>query len=733
MTSRLVGNRMARIDGLSKVTGSATYVGDLVIPGTCEGIVVRSPYPHAVISSLELDRARAVPGVLAIIGYADLPGPDHYYGHVVPDHPILADGKVRYAGEPVVAIAANDGVSAMQAARQVEVRYEELPFVDRVEDAADGDVLVHDRPGNVCAQSVTGWSDVDAAMSTADVVVEGEYRYPNTYAYAMEPYIAVASFSGGTLTVWSSAQHPFVVRTTLARCFGLPLSRVRVAAPLVGGGYGSKSFTKIEPLAAALTLTIGRPVRLALSIEESVLTTRGDGAITRLRTGFTADGHIVARDATVLLDTGAYAESSPGVAEKASRRLGGPYRIPALRVDSSAIYTNTPPASSLRGFGAPQVVWASEQQMNVAAEQLGLDQFEIRLRNLVRPGEAHIPGYRPMDADLGGDLELLRDGLAWDSPCRPGRARGIALSVSDAGYIPVSTAEIHLNSDGSATVYSGSVEMGQGSATVIAQVVGEELGLTMDQIDVLQGDTGTVPFETSTGASRTTTLAGAALVQACEDTKEQLRVFACEAFGLEMSEVIGDCGGIRAGDKRYLWADIIRAWFGGDRGAVIGRGYVRQAGVFAQLPPFWEVGCVGVEVSLDAQTGVVRIEHLVTVGDVGKAINPDLVEGQDLGAAVMGLGMAVYEELVFADGELLNGNIVDYRVPRASDINKFTSRIAERADGTGPYGVKGSGEGALNPVAPAIASALTKLTGRRHCRAPLSPVQIWRDLYQLDG
>ncbi len=741
-----IGEAIPRLDGVAKVTGAARYTVDLQVPGMAHAWLVRSPYPHARIRGIDRAAASAHPGVVAVVAADDLPDVELVYGHAVADHPLIASGKVRFAGEPVVGIVAEDRVTAAEAAALIRVEYEPLPFVTDVTEAlAPGAPVIHETPGrqrphrgfqediernhpNVCSVSRQAWGDIDAAFPAADLVVEGEYRYPMCYAYAMEPYTAIASWSGRQLTVWTSAQHPYMVREDLAHCFHLPLSAVRVIVPYVGGGYGSKSYTKIEPLVAALALRAGRPVRLALSVEEAILTTRGDSAVVRLRTAFDREGRILGRQASIILNTGAYAENSPLVGRKAANRLGGPYRIPALDVTCTVVYTNTAPASSFRGFGAPQVTLAGESQLDEAAAQLGLDPLEIRRRNVLRPGERPWRGARALDADLAADLELAAEELGWGDPTAPGRGRAIALSASDAGSEPFTTAIVRVHADDSVTVTCGSTELGQGSETVLTQIAAAEMGVGVDAVRLVQSDTSAVSYDRSTGASRTTTLMGLAIQAAARDARAQLCRWAEEVLAPDGPTVMEERGGVRIGDRFFSWGAIVQAWFGGAAGEVIGRGYIRRSGATEELPPFWEIGCVGLEVEVDHDTGEVRVTRLVTIGDVGCAINPQLVEAQDVGAAIMGLGMATREELVYRDGNLLNGNLFDYRVPRASDLPEIRSVVVERGDGLGAYGAKGGGEGALNPVAACVANAIYRATGVRLREAPFTPERVWRAL-----
>lgn len=746
-----IGESVPRRDGRPKVTGAAAYTVDIDLPGMAHAQILRSPYPHARILGIDSEAARRHPGVIAVVTAADLADVNLLYGHAVADHPLIATGKVRFVGEPVVGVVAVDRATAAEALQLVSVDYERLPFVTDVEAAlTDTAPTIHEEPGeqrshrgfeedierthpNVCSFSRQAWGDIDGAFEGAHLVVEGEFHYPMCYAYAMEPYTAVASWGEGALTVWTSAQHPYMVRDDLARCFSLPRGAVRVVVPYVGGGYGSKSYTKIEPLTAALALRAGRPVRLALSVDEAILTTRGDAATINVRSAFDAEGHLLGRQARILLNTGAYAENSPLVGRKAANRLGGPYRIPALEVVCSTVYTNTGPASSFRGFGAPQVTLAGESQMDEAAERLGLDPLELKRRNLLDPGERPWPKARGMDADLKADLALAAEALGWDTPLPPGHGRAICMSASDAGSEPITTALLRVHADGSVTVVVGSTEIGQGSSTVLPQIAAGEMGVSLDVVHLLQSDTGSVGYDRSTGASRTTTLMGLAIKAAARDARTQLVAWANDALAPNGESVDEEPNGVRVDGAFHDWGAVVRAWFGADAGEVIGRGYLRRSGDTAEMPPFYEIGCVGVEVKVDEDTGKIHVMTLVTVGDVGAAINPQLVESQDVGAAMMGLGMATTEELIYENGSLVNGNLFDYRVPRSTDVPELRTVVVERGDGVGVYGAKGGGEGSLNPVAAAIANAAYRAAGIRLREAPFTPERVWRALQERDG
>jgi CO/xanthine dehydrogenase Mo-binding subunit len=372
--------------------------------------------------------------------------------------------------------------------------------------------------------------------------------------------------------------------------------------------------------------------------------------------------------------------------------------------------------------------------MDEAAVQLGIDPVELRRRNLLHKGEPPWPNTRPFDADLRADFEVLTEQLGYPGETGKGRGHGVALTASEGGAEPIGTAMIRLHSDGSVTLMCGSAEMGQGSATVLPQIAAAELGIALEQVHLLQSDTAFISYDRSTGASRTTTVMGLCVQRAAADVKRQLRVWAGEALGVDPSTFAEEHAGLRHAGELLTWDAIVRRWFGGSSGEVVGTGYLRRDGATQDLPLFWEVGCLGVEVSVDAETGEARVEKLVTIGDVGCAVNPIMTEGQDIGGAMMGLGIGLREELIYEGETLVNGNLFDYRVPRTTDLPaQVTSILAQRGDGVGPYGAKGGGEATVNPIAPAIANALYRATGVRLREAPLTPERVWRALREREG
>lgn len=745
---RAAGISVPRVDAVAKVTGAAEFGVDVSVSGMLHAAVVRADRAHAILRRVDATTALRTPGCVAVVTGADLAPLFPYFGHIVADQPILALDKVRYYGEPVALAVAEDRHQAVAAAARVVVDYEDLPALMTVEDSLAAAVPIHptgravspdrltltsDLDRNILHTAEQSWGgDVERALGGSDLVVETSGRYPMLFAYGMEPYNALARFSGGGLEVVSPCQHPFMVVKELARIFRMPHSHIRVRAPFIGGGFGSKAYTKVEPLAAVAAWRTGRPVKLTLSMEECFYTNRVDSAEVTMRSGFRADGTIMARDVEIILDTGAYAENSPLILEKAVNRCFGPYRVACLRARGRAIYTTTSPAASLRALGAFQTNLAGETNMDRAAELLGVDPYEIRRINFVARGEPLLPGCRPMDADLSEDLAELRAGLRL--PQRAGRLGGIGFGcgANEGGSYPTSSALVRIASDGSALVATGSTELGQGSRTVLAQVAAEELGLPMDQVHVTQGDTAMTPYERTTGGSRTTATAGLSVQRACHDAKERLRRMGAEVLGVDPDALTAGAGTVRWNGGEMPFAQVIERWFGsGGGGEVIGTGTVRRAEM--ALPLFWEIGMVGVAVEIDPETGEVDVDQLVTVGDVGFALNPALVEGQDLGAAVQGLGGALTEEIVYDGPQMRNANLVEYRVPRITDApRRHVSVIVQRRDGAGVYGSKGVGEGARIPVGGAVASAVARAVGRWPDRLPLTPERVWRLLGEGD-
>ena len=732
---RVVGRPVPRVDGLEKVTGRARYVTDLVIPGMAHARVMRSPYAHARVRRVDVTRARALTGVLAALCGADLTWCEPYYGPAYRDRPVLAIDVARFEGEPVAAVAAVDEATADAALDLIEVDYEPLPPVITLEEAlAPGAPLVHTgkpqagifadlstlrpEPGtNICHQFHFARGDSAGALASADLVLDDTYRFPPVQHYAMEPHAAVAVWSETDgLTIWASSQNPYSVRVELAKMFDVPLARIRVVVPHLGGGFGSKTYAKLEPLAAALARVAGRPVRLAASVAEAFQTVRRCAARVHVRVGFRRDGALVAVECDADYDVGAYADIGPRVVQKGTYTATGPYRVPHVELAARAVYTNTTPGGAFRGFGVPQLAWALESLVDAAADRLGRDPVELRRQNFLAHGEEFAPGDTPIDGKLEESLSRAAEAIGWTRASAADRGRGVAAMLKASVAPSVSEAIVRLHSDGSVSVLASAVEMGQGTRTVLAQIAAEVLCVLLARVTVVQPDTAVTPYDQTTSSSRSTTMTGRAVQVASEDVREQLLRITAEALGVATRDLTLDEGAVVAPARRLPYAEVLLLRFGMSGGELIGRGVIapgRTAAPLGGSTPFWEMAVGAAEVSVDEETGAVRVERYVSVADVGRAVNPLLLEGQDEGGVVQGLGHT----------------LLLYRVPRADDAPEaLECHFVENADGSGPFGAKGAGEGSLIPVSPAVANALARLTGVRLRDLPLTPERVWRAL-----
>ena len=731
---KYVGRNIPRVDGIEKVTGRAKFLGDLAVPGMLHGKIVRSRFPHAKIVAIDTTKAEALAGVAAVLTAADI-------GDVVPTYsgrPVIAVEKVRYVGEPVAAVAAVDRATAEEAAALIEVEYEELPPVVGIDAArAPGAPLIHgDRNDNICSHESVQRGNIEEGFAQSDVVVEDHFTFPMVYHYAMEPHSVIAHWNEEGVTVWSSAQHPFQVRKDISTIFRVPAGRVRMIISYLGGGYGSKSYTKFEPLVVALARKAGAPVRVCNSVSDSMLTVRRHGAKVRIKTGLKNDGTIMAREAEIYLDTGAYDDNGPAVTIRAATRVLGPYWIPHILTHAYSIYTNSGSAGSFRAIGAPQVIFAGESQIDIAAARLGIDPAELRQKNLLKKGQELRPGLKGMDANLASGLKKLIRAGHWKSAARKKRAPvGLACAVTNAGATPVSVAMVRMQSDAIMNVFAGSTEMGQGVRTVLSQIAGEELTVPLDQIRVLGADTKVTPYDSSTGSSRSTTCMGNAVQAAARDLKRQLIRIAAEVFRVPPRQIKLHDGALICGEARLTFKEALERRFGkASGGELIGRGETSPAISGDKLPVFWEVGMGMVELEIEKETGEITIKRLISVADVGKAIHPDGCIGQEEGAAMMGIGHTLFEQMVYdVNGQLLNPDLVDYRVPTFDHVPaEFHTVLVENQDGPGPFGVRGMGEGGLLSVAPSVTNALARATGVRITDLPLTPERVWRALKESE-
>ena len=733
----IVGTSVHRVDGVDKVTGRAKYAGDLIVPGMIEGKFLRSPYAHARIRAIDTCEAEALSGVIAVLTSKDCTDIEAYIGRGKnKDQPIIAIDRSIYAGQPVAAVAALDRSTAEAALSKIHVDYEELPAAINVDEAiADGAPRLHAfAEKNICATADLVKGDVEKGFAEADEIFEDTFEFPMIYHYSMEPHTAIAQVGTDGISIWTSTGHPFGVRQEVAEIFHFPLSKVRVHVNFVGGAYGSKSGGKIEPLVVALARKAQRPVRVIQSFSESMATCRRHAIRCKLKTGVKKDGTLVAKQAEIYLNTGAYAETGPVVTGRTLTRILGPYRYPNLKINSYCVYTNTVSAASFRSIAGPQTAWATESQMDMIAQKLGIDPLELRRKNLVNKGEEIRPKYRPLDADLAKGFRLVTDKLGWDGPVsKSGHGRGVGFGTTDPGAPLASTSTVHVLSDGSVVFMCGTVELGQGAKTVMSQIVAEELRVPLERVTIRPIDTAFTPFDRSTGSSRSTTVMGKAVELAGSDARRQIVELAAEHFECPEEAITLKAGEAIAGGKKIGYGELIHKHFAMQGGELVGTGYAHSGMAPSPANPlFWEIGIGAVEVSVDRETGKVHVEKYVTAADAGKALHPLQCEGQDEGSAMMGFGHTFYETYQFDGGQIINSTLVDYKVPTFDDVpGEFESILIEDANGPGPYGAKGLGEGGIIPVAPAVANAIAWSTGARVKSLPLTPEKVWRAIKEV--
>jgi carbon-monoxide dehydrogenase large subunit len=748
---RVVGRSVPRVDS-DKVTGAARYVADLEFPRLAHAVVLRSPHAHARLREIDTARARRVPGVLAILTGADLldGGRPLRYGPIIRDQPVLAWQKVNFAGEAVAAVAATERWAASEAAAMIDVDYEPLPAVLTPGEAlAQGAPSLHDDlvPAGLY-RDLTGIhpdparnlasifqfteGDPEARLREAPLRSNGRYAVPPVHHYPLEPHAAVAAWEPDGLSIWATNHAPFFLRAELARLFGLRPEQVHLRVPYLGGGFGVKAYVTIEPLVVALARAAGVPVRLVCSASDVFAGTQTrHGAEVEVRLGADRDGRLLAAQIRCCYDTGAYAYTGPRVAQKAGGTALGPYTVPHLAIESMAVYTNKVPAGAYRGYGVAQTAWAVEQQLDELAAAAGFDPIEIRLRNLPSERSSPYTDGAGIATSARRCLVRVRDALH-AAPHSPHRGRGVALALKSTVTPSASQARIRLDREG-CIIYTGTIEKGQGAHTTLCQIVAEALQLPLSRVRAAPFDSDVTPYDQVTGSSRSTYSMGMALLRAAEDLTEQLRAHGADLLAVPPTRVLVDGDGVadranpdhRRGLAAVLdHAGVEELWADGasDTGqlALPGPGRIASA--------FWSVCAAGAEVEVDEETGALRVVRYVTAADAGRAINPILCEAQLEGAVVMGLGPTLFEEMVWQEGVLLTDGLHTYTLPVMSHLPELRVAVEEVPDPHGPYGAKGIGEVPIVPVAPAVANAVARQTGRRLRRLPLSPPQIWKAL-----
>ena len=568
-----------------RVTGSVTYAFDIALPGMLHGKLLRSPHAHAGIRGIDIRAAAKIPGVVTILTGQDTANlADPFYGVGLRDQPVIATDRVRYVGDTVAAIVACDELTAFKAAQAIVVDYEVLPALMATEAAlapdapalfahpaggavvavGHGSSIVGEPTKNVLCEYTFGYGDVDTALASSAEVFTDSFDFTRINHFHLEPHVNVARWTGDRLEMWSCNQDPFVIRADLARVFGLPLHYVCLHTPAVGGGFGGKSYCKMEPLVALMAREAGAPVRLGLTFDESILTTTKHAALLTLTTGVDDTGRLTARKAEITLDGGAYADASVTVAIKAGFRIGGPYRWAALDGRTRVVRTNCVPAGSFRGFGGTQASWASERQIDMIARRRGLDPYEFRMRNFLAPLEPFAPGDSGMDSDLRAGLAEVAERLG--PTCPPGRGRGFAVGLKDAGGTGNhAQAVIKVTQGGEAMLSAAVVEIGQSAGLALCRIAAETLGIAPENVSYAKIDTDHTPPDNGTHVSCGTIVTGLAVQQAAQDVRRQIISFVADRLGCPAASVTLDGWTARVGNHVHPLEPMIREYYGGDR------------------------------------------------------------------------------------------------------------------------------------------------------------------------
>jgi CO/xanthine dehydrogenase Mo-binding subunit len=749
---RIVGRPVIRHDARDKVAAATAYAGDWAMPGMLHGVVLRAPYPSARIRSIDTTRAAAMPGVATVMTakdvphntlWTDVPGQTTQVGPLRARLHVLAENRIRHQGEPVALVAAETEEQAREAAEAVVVDYEALPGVfDPVAALEPGAPAVHEE-GNLLAHWRVARGDVTAGFARADVVVEGEYRTQFVDAAYLEPESGVAWIdSGGVITIRLSTQVIEHFRD-VAEVLNVPQNRVRVIGTYLGGGFGGKEDVTVEVYLGLLAWETKRPVKMVWTRQESLLA-RAKRHPYRLwyRTGALRTGEIVAQQIELLGDSGGYAYLSALVLLYSTVTAAGPYRVPAVSVDARVAYTNNPPTSAMRGFGAMQVVFGYESQMDRVARALGLSPLEIRRVNALRRGDA-LPCGQVIETHVALPELIDRAWSALGDPTPPQAphvkvGRGIACNLQPYGRIvwlhDWSSAWVGFEMDGSLVVRSGVPDVGGGQASSLCQIAAEVLGVPLERVSVHIADSALTPLAGTTTASRQLYMSGNAVLKASRELRAQLldaaaRILDVDAAALEMAENAVQTAGGRA----LTLVDLLRgcARMGVPRShlgvyhAPAGEPVDLETGS-GKVFPDYTFGAHAAEVEVDTQTGAVKVLKFTAAHDVGRAINPQSVEGQIQGGAVQGLGYALLEEIVLEDGINLTTSFASYLIPGATDVPDVEPLVVESGEGLGPFGARGIGEPPIGPPAAAVANAIEDATGARVTQLPITPERIAR-------
>ncbi len=769
-----IGESVARVDALEKVTGEAKFTDDLKFGADLLfGRIVRSPHPHARIKKVDVRRALELPGVKAVVtGEAT----KERIGLYLKDRYTFCRDRVRYIGDPVAGVVAASEEIAEEGCKLVEVEYEALETVfDPLQGVQPDAPLLHPqlgeyavadfilpKPGtNISNHFKVRKGDVDAAWPQCDVIVERQFHVPHVQHVPIESHVAIAQVDHtGKITLWTSSQSPFAQRNLIAESLGISPSDMRVISPYVGGGFGSKAGVSMEALAVVMASTVpGHPVKVRLTREEEFFCAFvRQGLVARTKVGATKDGTLLAMKTEYYWDAGAYTEYGVNITRASGYSSTGPYRIPNVEADSYCVYTNHPVGGPMRGFGMPEIHWGIEQIMDIVAEELGMDRVEFRLKNCVQEGDEIVTGMTMHPTGLSECIKKAAQAIGWGekapaSAAHKRRGKGIAIMWKAPAMPPNagSSAWVRLNEDATVTLGIGGQEIGQGTFTVATQMAAATLGVPVEWVQISAPlDTRYSPYEWQTVASRLTWSMGNAVVAAAKDARRQILELAAAHWGEDVENLDirdGQVISYRSEEVLPLKNMVVyglplpddRGWHGGP---IMGYGsfmptYVtsldNETGQGKRAVVHYTTGCQAVELEVDSETGQIRLLRIASAFDVGKAINPDQVLAQMEGGVVQGASTAILEKLQLREGEPQNPSFVDYRIATAVDTpEEIIPIIVEVPQEDGPWGARGIGEHPMVPTAPAIANALADAVGIRILEMPLTAEKVFFSMQECE-
>ncbi len=734
---RTVGRPLARLDGSEKVLGTAVFADDVSLPGELVGRVLRSPLPHARIARIDLGAAWRTPGVRAILTGQDIP--NALYGPIIKDRRALALDKVRHVGDPVALVAAEDAEAADIALAAIRVEYEELPaLLNPLEALKEKSHLVHEeiseyeapsiykREGNICTVRIDELGSPGEAWKKAEIVLENEFITHEVHAAYIEPHATLASVDRtGKVTIWTTTQGSYGCRDQTAQVMGLPPHRVNVVPTVVGGGFGAKMPVLIEPLAALLAKAAGRPVKIVYSREEDFEGSTPRHATTiRSRIGADRKGNLLVREIEFYMDTGAYAELAPNMAQTRAQMSVGPYRVPNARTSVYAVYTNKPSCGIVRAPGGPQLTFATESQMDELARMTGSDPFELRERNALRRGDEGLDGRLDFNISLPETLHQTKKASGEQPNGNDGRlyGRGVASSFWK-GPGGAASCSLRMEDDGSAHIITGSIDI-TGSSTSLAQVVAEELGMDLSQVHIVTADTDSGSMTPGSGGSQITRSLATSVQQAALVVKQQVLEVAAQKLEARPEDVVLVDGHVTVSSSPEVSIPLTEVLSEAKKT----RGPVFGHGVTPNLPAAPIYVTQVADVAVDPETGEVEILRMVSAQDVGFAINPMSIEGQIEGAVLQGAGYATMEEMKYENGRMLNPDLDGYILPTAQDAFEIVPILVEEPAPEGAYGVRGVGEPPIICTLAALSNAVFDASGVRVTTLPMSPERILKGL-----